>query len=308
MLALVQKNGISVRDVPEPQPRDGEVVVRVETAGICHTDLEIARGYMGFEGTLGHELAGVVVDGELAGERVVAEINLACGDCDFCARGLGRHCASRTVLGILGKDGCLAEYVTLPRENLHVVPREVDPDALVFVEPLAAAYEILEQEYVAPNERALVLGDGKLGLLALFVLAQAGADVSMEGRHENKLAIARALGARPSVKGERFDLVVEATGRKEGLARAIELVKPRGTIVLKSTFFGPTELEMAKIVIDEIKIVGSRCGPFAPAIAAIASGLFDPKPLVTSSFFLRDGVKAFEEAARPGVLKVLVHP
>lgn len=308
MLALVQKNGIAVREVPEPEPREGEVVVRVETAGICNTDLEIARGYMGFEGTLGHELAGVVVDGDLAGERVVAEINLACGDCDFCARGLGRHCPSRTVLGILGKDGCLAEYVTLPRANLHVVPREVDPDALVFVEPLAAAYEILEQVYVGPNERALVLGDGKLGLLALFALAQAGADVSMEGRHEHKLAIAKTFGARPAVKGERFDLVVEATGRKEGLVRALELVKPRGTIVLKSTFAGATELEMAKIVIDEIRIVGSRCGPFAPAIAAIASGLFDPKPLVSGSFFLRDGVKAFEEAARPGVLKVLVHP
>jgi threonine dehydrogenase-like Zn-dependent dehydrogenase len=312
VLALVQSKGLAIREVPEPVPRPGEVRVRVLAAGICNTDLEIARGYMGFEGTLGHELAGVVEDGELAGTRVVSEINLACGACELCARGLGRHCPTRTVLGILGKDGCFADVVTLPRRNLHPVADRVDPAALVFVEPLAAAYEILEQVHVEPGMRALVLGDGKLGLLAAFVLARAGAITVVAGRHEHKLAIARAYGAQPAktdeISGRGFDLVVEATGQKRGLARALELVNPRGTVVLKSTFFGSTELDAAKIVIDEIRVVGSRCGPFAPAIAAIESGAFDPRPLISASYALRDGVQALEEAARPGVLKVILRP
>ncbi|MGE0790337.1 MAG: alcohol dehydrogenase catalytic domain-containing protein [Sandaracinaceae bacterium] len=311
MRALVHHHGVSVREVPDPEPKDGEARVRVLAAGICNTDLEIARGYMGFEGVLGHELVGEVEDGPLAGQRVVSEINLACGRCATCERGLSRHCPHRTVLGILGKDGCFAERVTLPHVNLHVVPDTVDPEALVFVEPLAAAYEILEQAHAAPGTRALVLGDGKLGLLATFVLAHAGLDVLVAGRHAEKLAIAESYGAKvaPSDLPPRsFDLVIEATGDPSGLAQALELVRPRGTVVLKSTFFGGTELDTATIVIHEITVLGSRCGPFAPAIAAIASRRLDPRPLVSARFALEDGVEAMNAAAERGAKKVILRP
>lgn len=314
MKALCFDGGLAVRDVGVPEPGPDEALVRVRMAGICNTDVEIARGYMGFEGILGHEMVGVVEaapDPAWVGKRVCAEINLACGDCEACLRGLGRHCPNRRVLGILGKDGCFAEHVTLPLANLHEVP-EGPPDAVaVFTEPLAAAYEILQQVPVDPDARVLVLGDGKLGLLVTMVLVTAGAGVTLVGKHEDKLTIARRAGARtttPDALHDRgFDVVVEATGSPSGLAMALDRIRPRGTLVLKSTFHGAPEVDTAKIVIDEIHLVGSRCGPFPPALRALETTRIDPTPLVTATRPLADAVNAFEEAQKPGVLKILLH-
>jgi threonine dehydrogenase-like Zn-dependent dehydrogenase len=301
------------RDVPRAGA--GEALVRVQLAGICNTDLEIVRGYMGFAGVLGHELLGVVErcdDVRWVGKRVVGEINLACGACSWCARGLGRHCATRRVLGIVGKDGCFAEHATLPIANLHEVPDEIDDRHAVFVEPLAAAFEIVEQVAVAPGMRVLVAGDGKLGLLCAMVLRDRGADVTVLGRHARKLAIAANVGCRTATVDDfdevEFDLAVEATGSSAGLASAIERVRPRGTVVLKSTTHGAAEVHTARIVVPEITLVGSRCGPFAPAIAALRAGAIDPTPLIDDTFALADGLRALARAAEPGVLKVLLDP
>jgi len=304
----------AVVELDPPDPRPGEARVRVRLAGICSTDLEIVKGYMGFTGTLGHELVGEVLehpDPSWVGRRVGAEINLACGRCARCAAGLGRHCADRTVMGILGKDGCFAEQITLPIENLHPIPDGVSDALAVFVEPLAAAFEILEQLRIDPSWRVAVLGDGKLGSLVTMVLAHTGADLTVIGRHPHKLArlasLARTVTADDAIDGG-FDLVVEATGSPEGFARGRSLLRPRGTLVLKSTFFGDTAIDMAPLVIDEITLVGSRCGPFGPAIRALADGRIDPSPLIEETFALRDGVRALERAAERGVAKVVLAP
>ena len=313
MLALTVDPALALveRDVPRRGP--GEALVRVRLAGICNTDLEIVRGYMGFRGVLGHELLGDVVecdDRAWMGKRVVCEINLACGGCESCRDGLGRHCPTRSVLGILGKDGCFAEYVTAPVRNLLEVPAEVEDERAVLTEPLAAAFEILAQVEVRAGQRVVVLGDGKLGLLAALVLLGTSAEVHLIGRHPGKMAIAEARGARVHRSEEalegRFDVVVEATGSPDGLARAISLTRPRGTLVLKSTFHGATPVAMAPLVINELTLVGSRCGLFPPALAAHATRQIDVSPLVQARFPLRDGLAAFSEAARPGVLKVLL--
>ncbi|MCB9593349.1 MAG: alcohol dehydrogenase catalytic domain-containing protein [Sandaracinaceae bacterium] len=303
-----------VTEIDVPLPQSGEALVRVRRAGICSTDLEIAKGYMGFTGTLGHELVGEVVehpDPSWIGRRVGAEINLGCGACERCARGLSRHCATRTVMGILGKDGCFAEHITLPLANLHPLPDAVSDDLAVFVEPLAAAFEILEQVRVDPSWRVAILGDGKLGSLVAMVLAHTGAELTVIGRHAHKLArldgVARTALVDDDV-GSAFDLVVEATGSAAGFARARALTRPRGTLVLKSTFFGETSVDMAPLVIDEITLVGSRCGPFAPAIRALADRRVDPAPLIEETFALADGVRALERASERGVAKVLLDP
>jgi threonine dehydrogenase-like Zn-dependent dehydrogenase len=313
MKALCFDGMLAVRDVPAPEPGPGEALVRVRMAGICNTDVEIARGYMGFTGILGHELVGEVVsapDASLVGRRVCAEINLACGRCDRCAQGLGRHCPTRRVLGILGKDGCFAEHVTLPVANLQEVPEGLSDEQAVFAEPLAAAFEVLQQVAVDPDARVLVLGDGKLGLLVAMVLAQTGADVVQVGKHEPKLAIARKVGVRTSLPADltdtAFDIVVEATGSPAGLAMALDRIRPRGALVLKSTFHGKPEVDTARIVIDEIHVVGSRCGPFPPALRALAQARIDPTPLIHATRPLADAVDAFERAQAPGVLKVLL--
>jgi threonine dehydrogenase-like Zn-dependent dehydrogenase len=299
---------------PEPRASAATAVVRVHLAGICHTDLELTRGYMGFRGVLGHELVGEVIDGPTPwrGRRVVAEINFACGACAWCARGLGRHCPDRRVMGILGADGAFAEAVAVPIANLHAVPDAVSDDAAVFVEPLAAAFEIREQVRVDAGARCVVLGDGKLGLLVAQVLADAGADVLAVGKHDDKLARLRARGIA-TVRLERWDraradVVVEATGRPAGFALAVAATRPRGTLVLKSTLAAQAPLDLAPIVIDEITVVGSRCGPFAPALAALADGRIDVRGLIDARYALADGVAAFEHAARPGTLKVLIEP
>ena len=314
--ALVFDGALVLRELPRPEPASGDALVRVRMAGICNTDLEITRGYAGFRGVLGHELLGIVEacdDSDWIGRRVVGEINLACRPgkwCEWCERGLARHCPTRTVLGIRHKDGCFAEYVTMPLANLHVVPDSVADERAVFVEPLAAAFEIAEQIDLSRHADALVLGDGKLGLLAAMVLRQRGLEVTVAGRHDRKLALARNVGAQslaPQDIPERaFDLVIEATGAADGLALALKSIEPRGTIVLKSTFHGTASLATAPIVVDEITMVGSRCGPFAPALAALKDGTIDPFPLVDGSYALADAPAALARAASPGVLKVLL--
>jgi threonine dehydrogenase-like Zn-dependent dehydrogenase len=289
-----------------PEPPDGEARVDVRLAGICATDLEIVRGYMGFEGTLGHEFVGVARDGPLAGKRVVGEINAACGNCERCERGLDRHCARRTVLGILGRDGAFAETLLLPQRNLHAVPDSVPDEAAVLVEPLAAAFAILEQVPVKPGQRVAVLGDGRLGLLCSWALASQGAKVAIAGRHERKLALARKAGVEELRGEDRFPVVVEATGSNAGLTRALDLVEPRGTIVLKTTTHDAPAESLARIVIDEVRVVGSRCGRFPPAIEALRSGRIDPRPLIDARYPLERGEEAFASAAAPGRLKVLL--
>jgi len=312
MQALVLDDELRLEQIADPVPGPGEALVAVRMAGICNTDLEIVRGYMGFSGVLGHEMVGVVEacpgDASWVGRRVVAEINLACGRCEDCLRDLGRHCPKRSVLGILSRDGCMAERVALPVGNLHAVPDGVPDETAVFLEPLAAAFEILEQVTVPPDARVLVLGDGKLGLLVTMVLRHTGSDLTLVGRHGSKLGIAEDLGVQTALPheltDERYDIVVEATGSPDGLAEALRRVRPRGTVVLKSTFHGAPEVDTARIVIDEIHLVGSRCGPFPPALRALAHGRIDPRPLLEATYPLADALTAFEHASRPGALKI----
>jgi threonine dehydrogenase-like Zn-dependent dehydrogenase len=316
MQALVLEHGrVALRDRPEPVPATGEALVRVSLAGICNTDLELAEGYMGFSGVLGHELCGVVTaceDASWQGRRVAGEINLPCRRCELCARGLENHCAMRTVLGIVNKDGCFAEQVTLPIANLHALPDVLPDERACFVEPVAAAFRVLEQVSITMRDRVAVLGDGKLGLLIAQALRTTGCQLVLAGKHDRKLALAERLGLETARASElprkRYDVVVEATGSPEGMQTAIELTRPRGTLVLKSTYHGPLALDAAPIVIDELTIVGSRCGPFPVAIDALTRGIVDVAPLVDAILPLREGLAALEEASTPGTLKVLLDP
>ena len=307
-------SALLVADLPRPTADGATAVVQVRRAGVCNTDLELTRGYMGFRGVLGHEFVGTVIDGPVAwnGRRVVGEINFGCGSCQWCARNLGRHCPTRRVMGILNADGAFAEYVAVPAANLHEVPEGVTDDAAVFVEPLAAAFEILEQVRIARGERCVVLGDGKLGLLAAQVLALTGARVLAVGKHDAKLAILARRGIE-TVRLERWDrtradVVVEATGSAAGFALAAAATRPRGTLVLKSTVAAETSLQLAPLVIDEITVVGSRCGPFAPALRALAEGSVDVASLIAAEYRLGDGPAALRHAGEPGVTKVLLRP
>ncbi len=304
---------VAVAERPDPGPSDGMAIVAVSVAGVCNTDLEITRGYMGFRGILGHELVGIVEEGppEWAGKRVVSEINFACGSCAACRQGLGRHCPSRRVMGILEADGAFAERVAVPVANLHAVPEAVSDDDAVFVEPLAAAFEILEQLTIEPGQRALVLGDGKLGLLVAQVLQRAGATVLAVGRHREKLDLLAARGIATSLTSEytpakEMDISVEATGSVAGFDAAVAATRPRGTVVLKSTVAGRHDLDLAPLVIDEIQVVGSRCGPFAPALEALASREIEVAALVSDRMPLRRGDEALRRATEPGILKVLM--
>ena len=322
MKALRYESGrLGLAEVAAPRAGAGEAVVRVTLAGICNTDLEIVRGYAGFAGTLGHEFVGVVVesaaDKSLVGRRVVGEINAGCGRCELCAGGDARHCPRRTVLGIVGRDGAFAEYLRLPVVNLLTVPDDIEDERAVFAEPLGAACGIMERVHFTRDTRVAVIGDGKLGLLsAQAIKAQTNAAVTLIGRHENKLAIARARGietvfvdelGQDSSRGT-FDVVVEASGASSGFALAVALTRPRGTLVLKSTFHGRTEIDAARIVVDEISIVGSRCGRFAPALELLARNAVDVSSLITDEFPLADGVRAMARARENGVLKVLLRP
>ena len=309
-------DGREARVVRRPEPRVSRdtAVVRVALAGICNTDLELVRGYMGFRGVLGHEFVGTVVDGPESwrGKRVVGEINFACGRCALCERGLGRHCPTRRVMGILNADGAFAELVAVPVANLHAVPDGVADDAAVFTEPLAAAFEILEQVPLEPGLECVVLGDGKLGFLVAQVLSQAGARVLVVGKHADKLRHVRALGIRTALLAEwtrePADLVVEATGSAGGFELAVTATRPRGTLVLKSTVAETAPLNLAPVVINEITVVGSRCGPFPPALRALATGRVDPRPLISARVPLARADEGLRLAAERGVLKVVIEP
>lgn len=306
---MIEHAGIAFRDAPVRKP-GGECLIRVRLAGICGTDLQLLDGYAGFRGIPGHEFVGIVEsappgDAHWIGKRVVGEINVGCGACEFCAEGVREHCIRRTVVGIRDRDGAFAEYLTLPASNLHEIPADMNDNTAVFVEPVAAACRILEQVVVHAEMRVAVLGDGRLGLLVAQVLRTAAQDVVIFGRHEHKLTIARSLGlavAKQSIPAG-FDIVVDATGRPGGLARALELVRARGTIVMKSTFHGEAKTASWPIVVNEVTIVGSRCGPFPRAIEVLASGAVRAEPLVARVVALEDFESAFL-AARRG-LKVL---
>jgi alcohol dehydrogenase len=296
-------------DYPMPQVTAGESLVRVRRAGVCNTDLEILKGYLGFHGVLGHEFVGIVESGEMKGERVVGEINAYCGECTTCSRGDESHCPNRTTLGIANRDGALAEYLVLPTRNLHLVPDSVGDREAVFVEPLAAACEITDRLHVRPTDRVCVIGDGKLGLLVAQVLSLTGCELIAVGHHPDKLMILKMRGittAEPGGVEGMFDLVVDCTGSPGGLEEALRLTRPRGTLVLKSTFHGAVEMAFARTVVDEISIVGSRCGPFAAALRLLEKDLVDVDSLVAAEFPVERGVEAIECARTPGMLKVQV--
>jgi threonine dehydrogenase-like Zn-dependent dehydrogenase len=317
MLAVYLENRwIEVRDRTRPKRRQGFALIRVTHAGICNTDLELHRGYYSFRGIPGHEFVGEVEaadDKGLIGKRVVGEINLACGKCDWCARGLGRHCPKRSVLGIVRHPGAMSEYLTLPQRNLHVVPNSIISEHAVFVEPLAAACEILDQVRIPRGDKVAVLGDGKLGLLVAQVLCMHGANVHHFGRHKEKLRISENAGAATEVVQKRlpvreYEYVVDATGSSSGLMQAVSMARPRGTVIMKSTVHDVVPVDTARIIVNEITLVGSRCGRFGPAIKLLAAGKIDVDSLISDTLPLSRARQAFATAARKGVMKVLLQP
>jgi threonine dehydrogenase-like Zn-dependent dehydrogenase len=313
MRALVFDDDLKLETAyTDPTPADEQVLIRVTKAGICNTDLELVKGYMGFSGVLGHEFAGVVERGpdDWAGRRVAGEINLACYDCGVCHGGAPSQCPNRTTLGIDRHDGAFADYLTLPVENLHSLPDTVSDDAGVFVEPLAAALQVLERRPILPHERAVVLGDGKLGLLTAQVVALTGCRLTLVGRHADKLALAEKWSIQTAGEGElsanSADVVVDCTGQASGFEAALDIVRPRGDIVLKSTYHGLPEADLTRVVVDEVSVIGSRCGPFAPAIGLLARGAIDVESLIVERYSLDAGIEAMQRAGEKGMLKVLL--
>ncbi|MBI3665698.1 MAG: alcohol dehydrogenase catalytic domain-containing protein [Acidobacteria bacterium] len=314
MLAVrLEKGKVLLRTSPRPAPRHGFALIRLLCGGICSTDLELLRGYYNFQGTPGHEFVGEVVAGSrhVMGNRVVGEININCSRCSWCRRGLGRHCPHSTVLGIVKHPGAFAEFLSLPEGNLHIVPPEIPLQHAVFVEPLAAACEILEQVSIPQGAEVAVLGDGKLGLLAAQVLQASGARVHLFGRYRHKLRIAEKKGVVGELRGARlpaasYDYVVEATGSHDGLAQAVAMARPRGTVVVKSTVHGAVRLDTAPLVVNEVTLVGSRCGPFPPALELLAGGRINVADMISDSFPLSEAPAAFRRAQQKGVLKVLL--
>jgi alcohol dehydrogenase len=303
---------VSVRRVRPPRRPEGHALIRLLRAGICNTDLELQRGYYRYSGTPGHEFVGEVVESDsrdLVGKRVVGEINLNCGECDWCRRGLGRHCPTRTVLGIVKHPGAFREFLTLPDRNLHIVPDTISTDEASFVEPLAAACEILDQVKIPKGERVAVLGDGKLGLLIAQVLNAHGAKVHQFGRHREKLRVSEAAGVDVEIAKKlprsAYDFVVDATGSAEGLQEAVAMTRPRGTLVLKSTVHGLVPVDTAPVIVNELTLVGSRCGRFEPALKLLRTGKVKVAQMIADRFQLRDAPVAFARAAERDVLKVL---
>lgn len=317
MFALrVENRELSVREIQAPH-NPNEALVRVLLSGICNTDLEIARGYAGFNGTIGHEFVGVVAESanrDLVGRRVVGEINAGCGQCALCRAGDSRHCPARTVLGIVGRDGAHAEFLQLPEVNLIPVPENIPDQQAVFTEPLSAACGILERASIAKTDRVAVIGDGKLGLLCAQVVALTGAGVVLVGKHPEKLQIVARRGMETSTPNEaekrkrEFDVVVEASGAAPGFQLALELLRPKGRLVLKSTFQGSTEIAAARIVVDEISIIGSRCGRFQPALELLERQAVEVASLISEEYPLPDALNAMRQAAAQGILKVLLRP
>lgn len=309
----LEKGEVTIRKQKPPRRPSGFAAIRLLYGGICNTDLELQRGYYGYSGTPGHEFVGEVIDADsknLIGRRVVGEINLACGKCSFCAKGLGRHCPTRTVLGIVKHPGAFREILTLPEQNLHIVPRGISDEHAVFVEPVAAACEIVDQVRIPKGESVAVLGDGKLGLLVAQVLQGSGARVHQFGRHREKLRIAEAVGVTGEVARKlplhEYDYVVDATGSSDGLTQAVQLARPRGTIVMKSTVHGTVGIGTAPIIVNELTLVGSRCGRFEPALRMLAKGKVRVADMISESLPLSSASMAFAHAAKRGVLKVLL--
>ncbi len=315
MIAVyLEKGRVSIRKRPEPELPEGFARIRLLIGGICNTDLELQRGYYGFKGTPGHEFVGEVVEAGnpmLIGKRVVGEINLYCGECAWCKRGLGRHCPTRTVLGIVKHPGAFREFLTLPERNLHIVPDSIPPEHAVFTEPLAAACEILDQVRIPKGAPVAVLGDGKLGLLIAQVLQAHGAAVHQFGHHEEKLRISAACGVTTEVARNKlpigeYDFVVDSTGSAKGLASAAAMTRPRGTVIMKSTVHGLVPIDTAPIIVNELTLVGSRCGRMEPALRLLKSGKINVAAMISETHPLADAPKAFERAATRGVLKVLL--
>lgn len=314
MLALIYDNKLSLRkNVPEPDPPKGEALIRVTTAGICSTDLEITRGYMGFKGVLGHEFVGRVVRGsrQWEGKRVVGEISCVCQRCDMCRSGMSAHCRHRTVLGIQGRDGCLAELIALPERNLHEVPDSVADEEAVFAEPLAAAFQVIKQVRIEPRMRVAVLGSGRLGLLVAQVLAQVGCRLVVVGRNEHTLDFCEKRGIQTTTVDEfvprkDHDVVVECTGSPAGLELAMQTVRPRGSIVVKSTYAANSTISLAPLVVDEVTLVGSRCGPIPDAIAALTRKQIDVVGMISRTLPLGKAMEAISLADEPNVIKILV--
>ena len=320
MQALQLTNGslLFKTDYPQPQPQAGEALIRVKLAGICTTDLEIVKGYAGFNGIMGHEFVGIVEsvadksDADWVGKRVVGTINLGCYTCPTCLSDGTEHCPSRRVLGIMNKDGIFADYVPLPVPNLLLVPDNVADETAVFTEPLAAALRIREQVTVKPTASTAVIGPGRLGLLVGQVLALAGTDVTMLGRRPSSLERPAQLGLKTGLAtnfaDSSFDFVVEATGNNAGFIQSLRLVRPLGTLILKSTFHGNANLDLTKLVVDEITVIGSRCGPFAPALRLLAQQVINVQALIDDEYPLSEAIAAFDHAAQPGIRKILLRP
>jgi threonine dehydrogenase-like Zn-dependent dehydrogenase len=309
----LENNQLELRtNIPIPEPPPGEALVRVLRAGICNTDLELIKGYYPYTGIIGHEFVGIVEQGpkQLINQRVVGEINAACGNCRFCRRGQPTHCENRTVLGIVNRNGAFAEYLSLPIENLHLVPENVSTAAATFTEPIAAALEIQQQIQISKDDRVLVVGDGKLGQLIAQTLALTGCELLVVGRHEDKLINLAGKGIKTgladSVTDRYFDISVDCTGNPEGFNIARRALRPRGKLILKSTYAGNLSLDASSLVVDEITLIGSRCGPFVPALELLATGKVDVQYLIDSSYPLSQGLEAFEKAKTKGVLKVLL--
>ena len=310
----LENNQLELRsDIPEPEIKLEEARVRVLSAGICNTDLELIRGYYPYKGILGHEFVGVVEEGpkDLINKRVVGEINAACGHCRFCLRDEPTHCENRSVLGIVNRNGAFADYLSLPTKNLYPVPDNIPTETATFTEPIAAALEIQSQIKIHPEDKVLVVGDGKLGQLVAQTLSITGCDLFAVGRHDKKLANLRARGIKTGfaddIQERTFDIAVECTGNAGGFAIAQKALRPRGTLVLKSTYAGNLSLNASAIVVDEITLIGSRCGRFAPALELLAQEKIDVQPLIDASYPLNQGIAAFERAQTKGTQKVLLN-
>ena len=314
LISVILKDGqIGIRRQPRPRLREGFALIRLLYGGICNTDLELQLGYYGFRGTPGHEFVGEVVQAtnrKLIGKRVVGEINLACGKCSWCLQDLGRHCPKRTVLGIVKHPGAFREFIDLPERNLHIVPNSIPTEEAVFVEPLAAACEILDQIRIARRQPVAVLGDGKLGLLIAQVLHVHGAEVHQYGRHKEKLRLSEAVGISTEAAKRRpqaaYDIVIDATGSAAGLTEAVQMVKPRGTVVMKSTVHGTVSMNTAPVIVNEITLVGSRCGRFEPALRLLSARKIRLDGFISETVPLHEARRGFEKAATPGTLKVLL--
>ncbi len=320
MKALVYDNELKLeKNYPMPDVKENEVLIKTSMVGICNTDYEITKGYMGYKGVLGHEFVGVVekigsnVDKNLIGKRVVGEINLACNNCEWCHKGLQRHCPNRSTLGIFKKDGCFSEYFTLPKENVIEISDNINDETATFTEPLAAAYEILEQLHIRPDSKVAVVGDGKLGLCISLVFSALNVDFIHIGKHQEKLDISKNNGVKTILLSDlkeqdkkSFDYVVEATGSTGGFELSASLVKPRGTLILKSTIVAKEGLNLASIVVDEITVVGSRCGQFKPILRLLEKGKINVKPLITKIYNIDDFKEAFEANSKKDTLKILV--